>query len=128
MQPSRAVATRRILCVVTAQDVCELIAVVLPDYEISTVRTIAEARLWLAETSFDLVVVGDSIFDGSTLEVCEMVHRHSPDLPIIVLAGRSGPMRSEIRQSGATDLVSYDSRSWPEELNRMVHELAPVPA
>lgn len=123
MQPSRA-ATRRILCVITAQDVCELITVVLPDYEITTVRTIAEAKLWLTEGKFEMVIIGDSIFDGTTLELCEFVREQYADLPVVVMAGRSGPMRGEVAESGGTALVSFDSASWPEELGEAVHEIS----
>lgn len=124
MQASPAESTGRILCVITAQDVCELIGVVLPQYDIATARTIAEARLWLAKVQFELLIIGDSIFDGTTLDLCEFVHLNYPQLPIIVLAGRSGPMRFEVCQSGAAELIRYDSQTWPSDLNAAVQGIA----
>lgn len=122
MQPSKA-AARRILCVVSALDVCDLIAVLLPDYEIVTVRTIAEAKLWLERRTFELIISGDFLFDGTTIDLCEWVRANHPSLPVIVLAG-GRILGSEIEEAGGSKMISYDAKSWPEELSDAVNALA----
>ena len=121
MQPGPAAApTRRILCVITSQDICELISVLLPDYKVASARTIAEAKLWLDKGEIDLVIAGDSVFDGTTLELCTCVREHSSAVPVIVLAGRSGPRRGEVAKCGGSAVVSFDSASWTHDLGLAV--------
>jgi DNA-binding NtrC family response regulator len=124
VQVSKA-ASMRILCVITPQDVCELITVLLPEYEVVTVRTIAEAMLWLERSTFGLVISGDFLFDGTTIDLCQFVRELYPTLPVIVLAGRGRVLESDVEEAGGDELISYDATSWPEELEIAVRRLTP---
>ena len=125
MVPSPA-PVRRVLCVVSPQDVCEIVEIILSEYQVITVRTISEARLWLEREKFDLVVSGDYMFDGTTADLCEFVSSLQPEVPVIVLAAPFRMLDSEASEAGACKIVRYTSQSWPEDLRLAADEVSRV--
>lgn len=120
-------AKPRVLCALTDTDVCELVTLLLPDFEIISVKTISDATLKLAAHECVLVICGYAFLDGTWLELCEMVRMQDPKIPIIALSGTTELLQSELRAAGGTTRVSYSGSSWPTELKAAVQDLSGNP-
>ncbi len=78
------------------------------DYQISTAGSIKEARHFLLEEHFDLVILDIILQDGNGMEVLETIHMETPHLPVIIVTGLgyNDEVVREAMENGAAGFVA----------------------
>ena len=78
---------RRVLCVDDYSDTCDLIKLVLSQYEVVAAYTKADG-FYLASTElFDLIILDHHLPDGTGLELCREIRAVNPIVPILFFTG-----------------------------------------
>jgi CheY-like chemotaxis protein len=113
---------KRILCVEDHEDTCELIAIILSDYEVIFSKTIAESIKLFKSQPFDLCILDSLLEDGHGIELCRQLLALKPDTPIIFASGVS--QRQEINKALAAGAKAYLVKPYDlDELQQIVKEL-----
>lgn len=113
---------KRILCVEDDKDTCELLALLFSDYEVIFAHSIGEAFALVEKQHFDLYVLDNWLPDGSGIEVCEQIHRLTPEVPIIFTSAVGH--KAEIKKALAAGAREYLVKPYePETLQKVVKEL-----
>jgi diguanylate cyclase (GGDEF)-like protein/PAS domain S-box-containing protein len=86
-----------------------------PLLEITRVKNCAEAKAKLTQGKFHVVILDLGLPDGSGLEALREIASAAPDLPIIVLSGRTEPKTAfELIQGGAQDYLVKGQANGPQ--------------
>jgi len=94
-----------ILCVDDHQDLCELVAICLPDYTITSVHTKAEALHQAASKHFDLILLDYHLPDGTGFEVCRSIRAYDAQTPIYFFTGTKSLFQSQVDKIGAQGVI-----------------------
>ncbi|MFN6964629.1 MAG: response regulator transcription factor [Pyrinomonadaceae bacterium] len=113
---------KRILCVEDNVDTCELLAVLLRDFEFEYTDSVSSAFEAIARVRHDLYILDNWLPDGSGLEVCREIRRLYDDVPIIFASAAA--QRYEIEEGLAAGANEYLLKPFdPEVLRRVVKDL-----
>jgi DNA-binding response OmpR family regulator len=97
---------KRILCVEDDELGAELLTYHLSDYEMIVVTTQSEGLKIARGGEFHLYLIGNSLGDGSGIELCRLIRTFDPTTPIIVLSGDARDMvRGRALGAGAQDFI-----------------------
>ena len=110
---------KQVLCVEDDDATCELLKVMLPDYEVTTVGSIAEAISWVGNTRFDLYLLDRGLPDGSGIDLCRLIRTSDSMTPIVFCSGAAAlPDRMLVFEAGANAFLKK-----PEGLDQLTHTL-----
>jgi CheY-like chemotaxis protein len=120
MLPSR----KKVLCVEDHPDTCELISVVLKDYEVISANGLGEAFLKFKENVFDVVLLDYHLPDGNGMELCRMIRSEDQSTPILFVTGTSNMSSEAAVAAGASGLIRKTSADFIQRLKQNVDLLA----
>ena len=118
--------TKRFLIVEDDIESCKILNIVLGDYELTVVHTLASALPHYQTGNFDIFMLDNWLPDGSGIDFCREIRSRHPDTPIILASAVAHTDNiQEAKTAGATHYLvkPYD----PFELQEIVKELL-VPA
>ncbi len=87
----------------------------------------ALAAFKAAPKRFDIVLAAETMPGLSGTRLASLLHRHRPNLPIVLMSGYSGPMlRQQVRGAGTSEIVTkpLKSREIASALARVLHPTA----
>jgi DNA-binding response OmpR family regulator len=97
---------KRILCVEDDADTCLLITLLLPAYEVATVKSLSEAVQLIEKDSFDLYLLDNWLGGDSGVQLCQYIQTADPNTPVIFCSGAAYERdREEALQAGAQDYL-----------------------
>lgn len=76
-------ASKSILCVEDDEDTCDLLAVVLAEFEFRSERSVSSAIETIRHRRHDLYILDSWLPDGSGIDVCLEIRRAHADVPVI---------------------------------------------
>src|SRR5436190_24333849 len=81
---------RRILCVEDDLDSCDMLRVLLHQYEVVTANTVGEGLKAARTERFDLYLLDSTYPDGSGVEVCRQLRLFDAETPVVFNSGLEG--------------------------------------
>lgn len=96
---------KRILCVDDHSDTCELISIILKDYDVTSAYSMADAINRATAERFDLYLLDYHLPDGTGLELCLLIRGFDRDTPILFATASSSLNESQVITVGAQGLV-----------------------
>ena len=81
---------KRILCVEDDVDSCEMLRVLLHEYEVVTANTVREGLKMAKAERFDLYLLDSTYPDGSGVELCRELRAFDAETPVIFHSGMEG--------------------------------------
>jgi DNA-binding response OmpR family regulator len=81
---------KRILCVEDDVDSCEMLRVLLHEYEVVTANTVREGLKMAQAERFDLYLLDSTYPDGSGVELCRELRTFDAQTPVIFHSGMEG--------------------------------------
>jgi CheY-like chemotaxis protein len=113
---------KKILCVEDHQDTCELISIILSDYEVTFSKTIAESIELFKTQAFDLCILDYWLSDGHGLNLCRQILALRPDTPVIFASGVT--QQSEIQKAMEAGARTFLVKPYSlDELQQIVKDL-----
>jgi DNA-binding response OmpR family regulator len=112
----------RFLIVEDDLESCKILNIVLADYQLTIVHTIASATPHFHNSHFDIFMLDNWLPDGSGIEFCREIRARHPDAPIIFTSAAAQSHHvDEAKLAGATQYLvkPFD----PFELKEIVKEL-----
>ena len=113
---------KRFLIVEDDIESCKILNIVLADYHLTVVHTLASAKPHYQARHFDIYMLDNWLPDGSGIDFCREIRVNYPDTPIIFTsAAAHNDNINEAKTSGATHYLvkPYD----PFELQEIVKDL-----
>ena len=120
---SRAPAVKRVLCVEDNPDTCTLVAAVLPEFEIVSATTVAEAWQLYNEERFCLIIIDYHLEDGSGLDFCERIRKHDYLTPVVIISGDDQLTYADVRMAGAQRFITKGSVRFVDDLTAAANAL-----
>ena len=117
-------AKPKILCVEDHGDTCELITIILPEFEIITVSTKGEAIDKAREGGFSLILMDYYLPDGTGEQACRMIRAFDQHTPILFVTGSVDLTYTKALSIGAHGLVKKATSDFLEELRERAMQLA----
>jgi len=115
---------KRILCVEDHADFCELISMILPDFEIISADSIGEAWDRFNSTDFALILLDYHLPDGEGTQLCEKVRSKGSAVPIIFVTGTGDLTESDAVALGAQKVIRK-SKNFVAEIRQIVDHYLP---
>ena len=118
---------KRFLIVEDDIESCKILNIVLADYDLTVVHTLASAKPHYQARHFDIFMLDNWLPDGSGIDFCREIRSTHPDTPIIFTsAAARNDNIIEATAAGATRYLvkPYD----PFELQQIVKDLLVSPA
>lgn len=113
---------RKILCVEDHRDTCEILALVLRDYEFEHVNSLASARELIERKKYDLYILDNWLPDGSGVDLCKLIRLLDGSVPIIFTSGAG--FKSDIENAMHCGADRYIVKPYePLDLELIVKEL-----
>jgi CheY-like chemotaxis protein len=116
----------QILCVEDEPDVCSMLQVLLPDFELISASTKAEAIQKAREQKFALIFMDYRLPDGTGEDACRMIRHFDQKTPILFITGVSTFTETKARSIGAQGTLKKASPTFIDELKNRTAELALV--
>ena len=113
--------TRRVLCVDDHADTCDLIAVILGQYEVVSASSKLEGLRTAKSQHFDLILLDYHLRDGSGPELSRQIREFNPNIPILFVTGTYTMTMSEVLEAGAQGVVKKTDMA--DVLPSAVHEI-----
>jgi DNA-binding response OmpR family regulator len=113
---------KRILCVENHEDTCELISLILSDYEVIFSKTITNSIELFKTQSFNLCILDSLLDDGHGLNLCQQILALNSKTPIIFASGVA--QTQEIEKALEAGAKAYLVKPYNlDELQQIVKEL-----
>ncbi len=113
---------KKILCVEDHQDTCELYEVLLPEYDFTFARSVAQAIVLFEADGFDLGIMDGRLCDGSGIALCRKMLELQPDFPVVFVSGLAHNADIEAaKKAGASAYLTKPCDT--DELQKIVKEL-----
>lgn len=96
---------KRILCVEDHQDTCEMIALLLKDYEVVGAYSLAEGLRRATSESFDLYLLDYNLPDGTGLELCLFIRGFDRETPIVLCTAGCSITERQVLTTGAQGFI-----------------------
>lgn len=118
---------KRILCVEDDLDSCDMLRVLLREYEVVTANTVGEGLKMARAERFDLYLLDSKYPDGSGVELCRQLRLFDTNTPVVFHSGLEG--ESDIRDAMNAGAQAYLVKPIGiDELERNIERLlAPQP-
>ena len=114
--------SRRILCVEDHRDTCEILALVLRDYDFKYVGRAERALELIEQRPFDLYILDNWLPDGSGLDLCKRIRSSDARVPIIFTSAAG--FQSDIENAKQAGADRYIVKPYePFALELVVKEL-----
>lgn len=113
---------KRFLIVEDDIESCKILNIVLADFDLTVVHTLASAKPHYQARHFDIYMLDNWLPDGSGIDFCREIRLNHPDTPIIFTSAAAHNANiSEATAAGATRYLvkPYD----PFELQEIVKDL-----
>ena len=114
----------RILCVEDEPDTCRMLQVLLPDFELISAATKAEAVELARQGQFKLIFMDYWLADGTGEEACRLIRYFDQKTPILFVTGSSTFTETKARSIGAQGTLRKASATFIQELQTRTSELA----
>jgi CheY-like chemotaxis protein len=114
----------KILCVEDDPDVCPMLQTLLPEFELTSVATKAEAVQKAREEKFSLIFMDYRLPDGTGEEACRLIRYFDNKTPILFITGVSSFTETKARSIGAQGTLKKASPTFIDELKHRTSELA----
>jgi CheY-like chemotaxis protein len=114
----------KILCVEDEPDTCRMLQVLLPEFELISASTKAEAVQMAREEQFALIFMDYRLPDGTGEEACRLIRYFDHKTPILFITGVSTFTETKARSIGAQGTLKKASATFIEELRHRTSELA----
>jgi two-component system response regulator PilR (NtrC family) len=103
-------------------DTSEMLCLLLSEeYDVETAASMEEAVKLATDKEFDLYVLDKRLPDGTGLQLCETLTKHSPNVPCIFYSGDAYAIhRSQAFEAGAS---AYVPKPDIDQLINTVHEM-----
>lgn len=111
---------KKVLCVEDHPDTCELISVILREYEVISASGIGEAFSKFKETEFDVVLIDYHLPDGNGMELCRLMRTEDQTIPILFVTGTSNITMEAAVAAGARGLIRKTSGDFIQRLKHSV--------
>jgi DNA-binding response OmpR family regulator len=113
---------KTILCVEDDLDTCELLDILLADWQIDFVHRLNDAQKKLEKSRFDLYILDNWLPDGSGIDLCHYIRKTDDGAPIIFTSAVGN--KTEIKKAREAGAVEYLVKPYePENLQKIVKEL-----
>lgn len=96
---------KRILCVEDDLDSCDMLRVLLQDYEVVTANTARDGLRLASAERFDLYLLDSRYPDGSGVELCRQLRLFDSHTPVLFHSGLEG--ESDIRDAMSAGAQGY---------------------
>lgn len=96
---------KRILCVEDDLDSCEMLQVLLSDYEVITANTVGEGLRLANAERFDLYLLDSRYPDGTGADLCRQLRRFDSQTPVLFHSGMEG--ESDINEAMSAGAQGY---------------------
>lgn len=96
---------KRILCVEDDLDSCDMLRVLLHQYEVVTANTVGEGLKMARAERFDLYLLDSRYPDGSGVELCRQLRLFDTQTPVVFHSGLEG--ESDIREAMNAGAQAY---------------------
>jgi len=96
---------KRILCVEDDVDSCDMLRVLLHEYEVVAANTVAEGLKMARAEHFDLYLLDSRYPDGSGVDLCRQLRLFDSQTPIVFHSGLEG--ESDIRDALSAGAQAY---------------------
>ena len=116
-------AKKQILCVDDSTDTCELVTVILKDYDVTSVYSMADALKRATAEKYDLYILDYHLPDGTGLELCLLLRGFDRDAPILFATASSSITEAQVITAGAQGLVRKATATFHDDLPARVSEL-----
>jgi CheY-like chemotaxis protein len=103
---------KQILCVDDNCDTCDLITVILKDYDVTSAFSMADAVKQATAKKFVLYLLDYHLPDGTGLELCLMLRAFDKETPILFATASSSITEAQVITAGAQGLVKKASSSF----------------
>lgn len=114
---------KRVLYVEDWQDICELISIILEDYEVISVNSVADALRLATSELFTLYLLDYHLPDGNGVKLTELVRTFDKETPILFVTSTSSLTEKQLLASGAQGLVGKGRIGFVEELKAKVKQV-----
>ena len=121
---SLSAAPKRILCVEDNPDLCELVAAILTDYEVTSASGVEEAWRKLCSGEFSVIVLDYHLIDGDGIALCRRVREAGMQLPVLFITSDDDLTEIQVREAGAQELVPKRDPRFIDELLEAVERLS----
>lgn len=115
---------QKILCVEDEPDVCSMLQVLLPDFELISASTKAEAIEKAREGHYALIFMDYRLPDGTGEEACRLIRNFDEKTPILFITGVNSFTETRARSIGAQGTLKKASPIFIDELKNRTYELA----
>ena len=115
---------KRILCVEDDADTCELLTILLPDYELVNASTKSQAIEKARDGNFSLIFMDQTLPDGTGEETCRLIRTFDQITPILFLTGWRHFTEARARAIGAQGAIKKTSPTFIEDLQDRTTDLA----
>jgi DNA-binding response OmpR family regulator len=96
---------KRILCVEDDPDSCDMLRVLLHEYEVVTANTVGEGLKMARAERFDLYILDSRYPDGSGVDLCRQLRLFDKQTPVVFHSGLEG--ESDIRDAMNAGAQAY---------------------
>ena len=101
---------------------CKILNIVLADYDLTVVHTLASAKPHFQNRHFDIFMLDNWLPDGSGIDFCREIRSKHPDTPIIFTSAAA--MTDNINEATAAGATYYLVKPFdPFELHEIVKDL-----
>ena len=119
--------TKRFLIVEDDVESCQILNIILADYELTVVHTLASAKPHYQNQHFDIFMLDNWLPDGSGIDFCREIRSSHPDTPIIFTSAAA--MNENIAEATMAGATRYIVKPFdPFELQEIVKDLLHKPA
>ena len=105
-----------ILCVDDDSDTCDLVKLILGDYEVTLAHSVAAAVKCATAEKFGLYVLDYHLPDGTGLELCLMLRTFDRDTPMLFATATSSITEAQVITAGAQGLVRKNGKCFSDDL------------
>jgi CheY-like chemotaxis protein len=116
----------KILCVEDDQDACKMFQALLPDFELVSAATKAEAIEKAREGRFALIFMDYRLPDGTGEETCRLIRLFDSKTPILFITAVTSFTETRARSIGAQGSLKKASATFIDELKHRTAELTYV--
>lgn len=114
----------KILCVEDEPETCQMLQVLLTDFELINASTKGEAVEKIMEGGFSLILMDYFLPDGTGEEACRLIRHFDQRTPILFITGSFHFTNTKAVSIGAQGVLRKGSPTFISELHERTRELA----
>jgi DNA-binding response OmpR family regulator len=115
-------AGRKILCVDDDEDTCEILSLVLKEYDLVVAHTYQDALTKALSGSYDAILLDSQLPDGSGIDLCREIKESDSHIPIIFYSAHAYEHQIDAAlQAGATTYLTKPLA--PEAVGKAIEQV-----